>query len=53
MEDRVTVTMVDGVADVRLNRADKMNALDVAMFEALVATSAQGSTRAVRTIPSG
>ena len=41
MEDRVTVTMVDGVADVRLNRADKMNALDVAMFEALVATSAR------------
>ena len=41
MQDRVTVSMVDGVADVRLNRADKMNALDVAMFEALVATSAR------------
>ena len=39
MEDRVTVTMADGVADVRLVRADKMNALDAAMFEALVATS--------------
>ena len=39
MQDRVTVSMVDGVADVRLTRADKMNALDVAMFEALVATA--------------
>jgi enoyl-CoA hydratase/carnithine racemase len=39
MEDRVRVTMADGVADVRLVRADKMNALDAAMFEALVATS--------------
>jgi enoyl-CoA hydratase/carnithine racemase len=39
MEDRVTVSISDGVADVRLVRADKMNALDAAMFEALVATS--------------
>src|SRR5258708_5874559 len=38
MEDRVKVSMSDGVADVRLVRADKMNALDAAMFEALVAT---------------
>ena len=39
MSDRVTVTMSDdGVADVRLVRADKMNALDRAMFEALVDT---------------
>ena len=38
MEDRVTVTMSEGVADVRLVRADKMNALDSAMFDALVAT---------------
>src|SRR3954468_16667713 len=38
MEDRVRVTMSEGVADVRLMRADKMNALDAAMFEALVAT---------------
>lgn len=41
MEDRVQVTMTDGVADVRLVRADKMNALDAAMFEALVDTSAR------------
>ncbi len=39
MEKRVEVTISEGVADVRLVRADKMNALDAAMFEALVATS--------------
>src|SRR3954463_1835368 len=39
MEQRVSVSMADGIADVRLVRADKMNALDGAMFEALVATS--------------
>ncbi|HEY8614630.1 crotonase/enoyl-CoA hydratase family protein [Phenylobacterium sp.] len=36
MNDRVTVDIKDGVADVRLVRTDKMNALDNAMFEALV-----------------
>jgi enoyl-CoA hydratase/carnithine racemase len=36
MEDRVKVSVSDdGVADVRLVRGDKMNALDPAMFEAL------------------
>jgi enoyl-CoA hydratase/carnithine racemase len=39
MEDRVSVSIVDGVADVRMVRADKMNALDAAMFAALVDTS--------------
>src|SRR4030081_2738263 len=39
MEQRVSVSIADGIADVRLVRADKMNALDAAMFEALVATS--------------
>jgi enoyl-CoA hydratase/carnithine racemase len=38
MSDRVTVSVSNGVADVRLNRPDKMNALDTAMFEALVET---------------
>jgi enoyl-CoA hydratase/carnithine racemase len=37
MNDRVQVTIEDGVADVRLVRVDKMNALDNAMFDALVA----------------
>jgi enoyl-CoA hydratase/carnithine racemase len=31
-EQRVAIDFQDGVADVRLNRADKMNALDPAMF---------------------
>ena len=38
MNDRVTVDIKDGVADVRLVRADKMNALDDAMFSALIET---------------
>ncbi|HWE54783.1 MAG TPA: crotonase/enoyl-CoA hydratase family protein [Acidimicrobiales bacterium] len=33
--DRVTVTVDGGVADVRLNRPDKMNALDIPMFAGL------------------
>ncbi len=37
MIDRVSVTLESGVADVRLSRPDKMNALDDAMFEALIA----------------
>lgn len=37
MSDRVHITIEDHVADVRLNRADKMNALDDAMFEGLIA----------------
>ena len=38
MSDRVSVTMNEGVADVRLNRADKLNALDLDMFLALAET---------------
>ena len=37
MEERVTVEISGGVAHVALNRPDKLNALDLAMFEALVA----------------
>jgi enoyl-CoA hydratase/carnithine racemase len=40
-QPRVTVTVAGGVADVRLNRADKRNALDIAMFSALVAAGEQ------------
>lgn len=36
-EPRVTIAIDAGVADVRLNRPDKMNALDPAMFAALIA----------------
>jgi len=35
MSDRVTVTISAGIADVRMNRPDKRNALDGAMFQAL------------------
>ena len=38
MSERVAVTVTGGVADVRLNRPDKINALDNAMFEALADT---------------
>src|SRR5258706_7305641 len=38
MNERIKVTMEKGVADVRMIRADKMNALDDAMFTALVET---------------
>ena len=37
MKDRVTITMLEGgIADVRMIRTDKMNALDSAMFVGLV-----------------
>ena len=39
MEQRVSISISDGIADVRLVRADKMNALDAAMFDALVAAT--------------
>jgi enoyl-CoA hydratase/carnithine racemase len=35
---RVTLSVDAGVADVRLNRPDKLNALDLAMFDSLVET---------------
>jgi enoyl-CoA hydratase/carnithine racemase len=35
MSDRVIVTIEDGIADVRLNRADKRNALDREQFAAI------------------
>lgn len=38
MQDRITVDIQGGVADVRMVRVDKMNALDDAMFDALVKT---------------
>jgi enoyl-CoA hydratase/carnithine racemase len=37
MKDRVSITMLDqGIADVRLIRTDKMNALDQGMFDGIV-----------------
>jgi enoyl-CoA hydratase/carnithine racemase len=40
-EQRVTVTVTDGVANVRLNRPDKRNALDPAMFDGIFAAADQ------------
>ncbi len=51
MEDRIVVEMKDGVADVRLVRTDKMNALDDAMFSALIETGERLKTeKGVRAI---
>src|SRR5262245_32136034 len=41
MTDRVSIELKEGVADVRLIRADKMNALDSAMFEGIIAAGAE------------
>jgi enoyl-CoA hydratase/carnithine racemase len=35
--DRVAIEIADGVAEVTLNRPDKLNALDPAMFDAIIA----------------
>jgi len=45
MSDRVTIEVEAGVADVRLNRPDKLNALDNAMFTALVGASEELKSR--------
>ena len=51
MEERVRIDQKDGIADVRLVRADKMNAIDLPMFVALVeagkALARDASVRAV------
>ena len=51
MPGRIAIQIKDGVADVRLNRPDKMNAIDQAMFAALQEAgdevSADPSVRAV------
>lgn len=40
MTQRVSLAVSDGIADVRLTRPDKRNAIDLAMFEAIAATIA-------------
>jgi enoyl-CoA hydratase/carnithine racemase len=51
MTDRVTIAVEDGIADVRLNRADKMNALDPAMFTGIAqAIEALSGRRDVRCV---
>jgi enoyl-CoA hydratase/carnithine racemase len=41
MNDRVRLTVEDGVAHVRLTRAEKLNALDPAMFDAIAEAGAE------------
>jgi enoyl-CoA hydratase/carnithine racemase len=51
MTERVTIEITSGVADVRLNRPEKRNALDAAMFAALVdAGKRLGADRSVRAV---
>ena len=49
MSDRVTMSVQGGIADVRLNRPEKLNALDAAMFDGLVETARRlAADRSVR-----
>lgn len=45
-DNRVTVSLHQGIADVRLNRADKRNALDDSLFQSLAAAG-----EALKTLP--
>jgi enoyl-CoA hydratase/carnithine racemase len=50
-EQRVRTAVADGVADVRLSRPDKLNALDPAMFAALIdAIDTLGRTEGLRAV---
>ena len=51
MADRVTVNIDSNIASVTLNRADKHNAVDIAMFEALIETGkALANDRSLRAV---
>lgn len=51
MSDRVLCTVESHVAHVRLNRADKRNGMDLAMFEGLVATGERiAADRSIRAV---
>lgn len=51
MNDRVSISINAGVADVRLNRPDKLNALDQAMFQGIIdAASKLQSDKSVRAV---
>ncbi len=51
MSDRISIAINNGIADVRLNRPDKINALDGAMFSAIAdAGEALKGDRAVRVV---
>jgi len=49
--ERVKVEIADGIAEVTLNRPDKLNALDSAMFEGLITAGQRlGGTRGLRAV---
>jgi len=51
IQDRVTIEKKDGIAEVRLARADKLNAMDLPMFAALVDAGLEvAADRSVRAI---
>jgi enoyl-CoA hydratase/carnithine racemase len=51
MNDRVSITIADHIADVRLTRGDKMNALDPAMFQGIIAAGEElAATKGIRVI---
>jgi len=51
MNDRIQLNIDQGVADIRLNRADKMNALDPEMFKAIADAGASlKEDRSVRAV---
>ena len=51
MEERVRVDLKDGIADVRMVRTDKLNAIDALMFEALTMTGIElAANRSVRAV---
>jgi len=51
MSQRVVISRHDGVAEVRLNRPEKLNALDPAMFEGIVDTGrALAADRSLRAV---
>ncbi len=51
MNDRISITVENHIADIRLTRADKMNALDPAMFQAIIAAGKQiAETKGVRVV---
>ena len=51
IQDRVTLEKKDGIAEVRLARADKLNAMDMPMFSALAEAGLEAAAdRSVRAI---
>ena len=51
MSQRISVSIEEGVADVRLSRPEKLNALDQAMFDGLIQTGLElASNRALRAV---